>query len=367
MDAIQRTYFTLDLKGDRMPRIIAAGHAFPPYAVPQETARDAVRRLFARRIPELDRLLSVFDHSRIEERRFMMPLEWYLTPRTPMERNRVYLEGGLELLLEAVRECLKKAGRPPGEVDHLIWVSSTGHATPTLDARLINRLGFRPDTTRLPVWGLGCAAGAAGLARAYDYCRAHPRATVLVTALETCSLTFMAGDLSKKNLVATAIFADGAAAALVAGAEAAGAGPRMLGTLSHLFPDSYRIMGWDFLDEGMQLVLSPKLPAVIKKELPGLVAAFLKRHGLTRADVVHFVTHPGGAKVIDSYRVALGLDPEDLELTEAVLRLHGNVSSVSVLVVLEKWLAGRPESRPGHGLLSAFGPGFSAEFVLLKV
>jgi alkylresorcinol/alkylpyrone synthase len=236
-----------------------------------------------------------------------------------------------------------------------------------MDARLINRLGLRRDVTRLPVWGLGCAAGAAGLARAFDHCRAHPRATALLVALETCSLTFMANDLSKKNLVGTAIFADGAAAVLVAGAEAAGSGPRLLATRSHLFPQSENIMGWEFGDTGMQLILSPRLPAVVKEELPRLVDGFLRSRGLDRSDLAYYLTHPGGAKVVDAYREALGLRNGELDLTEEVLREHGNVSSVSVLVVLEKWLASPRAKQAGYGLLSAFGPGFSAEQVLLEV
>ncbi len=167
-------------------------------------------------------------------------------------------------------------------------------------------------------------------------------------------------------MVAAAIFAYGAAAALVAGSEAAGAGPRIVATRSHLFPDSYGIMGWEFGDHGMELVLSPKLPAVIKRELPDLVAGFLQAQGMGLEVIVHYITHPGGAKVIDAYRQALGLARDELALTEAMLRDHGNISSASVLFVLEQWLASERSRHSGHGLLSAFGPGFSAEMLLLK-
>jgi len=350
-----------------MPRILAAATAFPPHVAPQPAVRAAVGRIFAGRMPELERLLSVFDHARIDTRRLMRPLDWYRQPPSAQERNRIYLDEGLELLARAARDCLERASCLPAAVNHVIAVSSTGHATPSLDARLINLIGLRRDATRLPIWGLGCAAGAAGLARAFDHCRAHPRAQVLLVALETCSLTFMAGDLSKKNLVGTALFADGAAAVLVAGAEAAGAGPRLLATRSHLFPQSERIMGWEFDGTGMQLLLSPRLPAIVKAELPGLVDDFLDSRGLRRSDLAHYLTHPGGAKVVDAYREALGLTNGELDLTEEVLREYGNVSSVSVLAVLEKWLASERPKRPGYGLLSAFGPGFSAEQVLLEV
>jgi len=350
-----------------MPRIVAAASAFPVNVHAQAEIRDAVAEIFAGRLAQLPRLLDVFDHARIDRRQLMMPLEWYGAPRSPVERNRVYLEQGLPLAATAARRCLRAATLAAEQVDHVIAVSSTGHATPSLDARLINELGLPQTASRLPIWGLGCAGGAAGLARAFDHCRANPEARVLLVALETCSLTFMSSDPSKKNLVGAAIFADGAAAVLVAGAATGATGPRLLASRSHLFRDSYGLMGWDFCDEGMRLVLSPRLPAVVRAELPRLVDDFLETRGLTRSDLLHYLSHPGGAKVIDAYRQALGLNDGELTLTENVLRAHGNVSSVSVLTVLEGWLAGGGCGQPGYGLLSAFGPGFSAEQLLLEV
>jgi len=350
-----------------MPRIVAAASAFPENDLPQTAVRDAVAEIFSDQLSQLPRMLAVFDHARIERRQFMMPLAWYATARSPVERNRVYLEQGLSLAAAAAKRCLDAAGMTAEQVDHIIAVSSTGHATPSLDARLINALGLPQTASRLPIWGLGCAGGAAGLARAFDHCRAHPAARVLLVALETCSLTFMSSDLSKKNLVGAAIFADGAAAVLIAGAATGAKGPRLLATRSHLFRNSYELMGWDFCDEGMRLVLSPRLPAVVKAELPRLVDGFLGSIGLQRPHLVHYLSHPGGAKVIDAYRQALGLDDGQLALTEGILSEHGNVSSVSVLAVLEKWLSGESSKRPGYGLLSAFGPGFSAEQILLEV
>jgi alkylresorcinol/alkylpyrone synthase len=326
-----------------------------------------VHKVFVDSIEEIERLLTVFDNSRIENRQLMMPLEWYLKPHSQLERTRIYQQDGLELLDEAARSCLAKAGCPPDQVDQVIFVSSTGHATPTLDAHLINRLGMSPDTTRIPTWGLGCAGGAAGLSRAFDHCLAWPGHRVLLVALECCSLTFMAGDVTKKNLVATSLFADGAAAVLVGGDLTGDDGLSIVATRSHLFPESYRIMGWDFQDDGMQLILSPKLPLLISKELPALVNGFLSGHNLTLDDLVHFVTHPGGARVVDAYREALQLSNENLKQTEDLLRRHGNISSVSVLVVLEEWLAAGGMTKQGHGLLSAFGPGFSAELLLFNV
>ncbi len=350
-----------------MSKIIAASHALPPHIAHQSVIRELVQGLFSNRVAELERLLAIFDHARIDTRQFMMPLDWYLAPHPPAERTRIYQEQGLELMVQAAGRCLEKAGCAPAEINQIIVVSSTGHATPTLDAHLINRLGLRPNTTRLPLWGLGCAGGAAALARAVDYCRAYPEQHVLVVALECCSLTFMAADVSKKNLVATALFADGAAAALVSGDHTKRLGPQMLASRSQLFPDTYRIMGWDFVGQEMQLVLSPRLPTLIRQELRPLIDDFFTAHGVNRAEVRHFITHPGGARVIDVYRDVLDLHGDELALTEAALREHGNVSSVSVLLVLEAWLASNPSQTPGYGLISAFGPGFSAELLLLQV
>ncbi|MBE0597397.1 MAG: hypothetical protein IH614_09015 [Desulfuromonadales bacterium] len=346
-----------------MPAVVAAATAFPPFVATQEQVREVARSC----LPGLEESLPVFDRSRVQRRHFMRPLDWYLQPRPFAERNGIYLQEGTDLLERAARRCLGQAGLPPERLDMVIAVSSSGFATPSLDARLISRLGRRPQTVRLPIWGLGCAAGAAGLARAADYALGHPQAVVLVAALECCSLTFLHDDLSKKNLIAAAIFADGAAAALVAGSQSGLCGPRLTATGSHLFPASDRVMGWDFLDRGMQLVLSPRLPAIVREQLAPLVDHFLAGSGLSRRQLVHYLTHPGGARVIDAYRQALGLTDEQLELTEAVLREHGNISSVSVLAVLERWLASERCTRSGPGLLSAFGPGFSAEMVLLEV
>jgi alkylresorcinol/alkylpyrone synthase len=329
--------------------------------------RGAVARLFSGRIDGLERLLTVFDNARIDSRCFMMPLDWYLEPRSHEERNSIYQQHGLELLLAACRQCLTRGGCRPDQVDQVIFVSSTGHATPTLDSHLINRLGMKPTTSRLPVWGIGCAAGAVGLSRAFEHCLAWPGHRSLLVSLECCSLTFMAGDLTKKNLVATALFSDGAAAVLVGGDRVTVGGPAILATRSHLFPDSYSLMGWDFQESGMELVLSPRLPLLVKAELPALVDGFLADNGLRRSDIVHYITHPGGARVIDAYRQGLELYDGQLALTEDELRRHGNISSVSVLMVLERWLASDHRATAGHGLLSAFGPGFSAELLLLRV
>jgi alkylresorcinol/alkylpyrone synthase len=350
-----------------MPKIVAAAAAMPGHVYPQDNIKEALSRLLAHQEMVSDRVLSIFGNSRIRQRQFMMPLEWYLSPRSAAERNKIYREKGLELVLTAARDCLAKAGCKSVEIDAIIFVSSTGIATPTIDTHIINELGMKPSVVRLPLWGLGCAAGVAALARACDYCLGHPGARVLAVALECCSLNFIETDKSKKNLVAASLFADGAAVALVVGSEVPMDGPRYIANRSHLFADSYRIMGWDVDEDGLNLVLSPKLPAIVRRELPPLVGSFLTDCGLSLRNIAHYITHPGGARVIDAYRDALGLYGEELMLTEEALALHGNISSVSVLVALEMWLHSGNVNAAGYVLMSGFGPGFSAELLLLKV
>lgn len=354
-----------------MPAILSACHASPPHVYLQDFLKAAVAQLYSGRIPDLEiqRIHGVFDHSRIRERAFMMPLDWYLSPRTPVERNRVYLEEGLALLARASRECLEAARCGPERVDHVIFVTTTGMSTPSLDVHLVNELGLPRTVTRLPVWGLGCSAGAAGIARAFDYCLAHPGAIVLLAALETCSLNFLPDDLSKKNLVAMSLFADGCSAVLVAGDAVTGvtaAGPEIVATRSHTFPDTAGLMGWDVTDRGFRLILTPELPELIRTKLRAPVDDFLRSRDLARGDIVFWITHPGGAKILDAIREALSLENGRLRHSEEVLRDFGNVSSVSVLLVLERWMGNGGRSNPGYGLLSAFGPGFTVELVLLR-
>jgi len=348
-----------------MPQILASCHVFAPHAVPQAGVREAVAELFAGKMAGLPRLLAVFDHARIATRRLMRPLSWYGKGASAAECNRIYQEEGGAMLLAAARAALARARVAPEEIDQVLFVSSTGLSTPTLDVRLINELVLRPTVSRLPLWGLGCAAGASGLSRAFEYCQGRPQARVLVAALECCSLNFLAGDLSRKNLVATALFSDGAAAAVVAGDGVATAGVEIVATRSTLFADSSRIMGWDFRDEGMALVLSPRLPLLVREKLAPEVDALVAAEHVERSEVVHYLFHPGGARIIDACREALELRPADLALTEEELGRHGNTSSVSVLAVLSSWLEGACRT-PGYAILGSFGPGFSSELLLLR-
>jgi alkylresorcinol/alkylpyrone synthase len=267
---------------------------------------------------------------------------------------------------QAVRKALDKAGLTARDVSAILFVTVTGVATPSIDARLINRLGLPSRVKRMPIFGLGCVAGAAGIARAADYVRAFPDEVAVLVSVELCSLTLQPEDLSIPNLIASGLFGDGAAAVVVTGAERQEPGPQIVASRSVFYPNSERVMGWDISETGFKIVLSADVPVVARDKLRPDVDAFLAEHGLTRDDIASWVCHPGGPKVLEAMQEALALDDGALEVTWRSLREVGNLSSTSVLLVLEETMdAHRPE--PGtYGMLLAMGPGFCSELVLLQ-
>jgi alkylresorcinol/alkylpyrone synthase len=272
----------------------------------------------------------------------------------------------VELGEKVVRQALDKAGLTPRDVDHVFFVTVTGLSVPSIEARLANRLGFREDLRRTPIFGLGCVAGAAGVARAVDYLRAWPGHTALVVAVELCSLTLQREDLSIPNIIASGLFGDGAACVVLQGAEVSAPGPRVVASRAVFYPDTERVMGWDIVDSGFKVVLSAKVPQLVRDFIRRDVDGFLGEHGLTRQDVKHWVAHTGGPKVLHAFEEALELTPGRLERSWASLREVGNLSSASVLFVLGEMLESG-EARPGDlGVMMAMGPGFCAELVLLR-
>jgi alkylresorcinol/alkylpyrone synthase len=344
------------------PRVLSAATAVPPHRVEQREVKELARRLFAGKFRDLDRLLPIFDNALIETRHFCRPPEWFGREWSFPERNALYVEHALELSEKAARRCLGRAGVEPEEVGALFFVSTTGICTPSLDAKLLFRLGLSPHLKRIPVWGLGCAGGAAGVARAVDYTRAYPEERVLVVAVELCSLTFQVGDLSKSNLVAASLFADGAAAVLLG----AGEGPEILGSHSTTWPNTEDVMGWDLIESGLKVRFAKSVPQIVRTRTRATVEEACERHGVALKDLRHLVVHPGGAKVIEAYEQALGLEPGSLALPRKILRRYGNMSGVSVLFVLERFLQSYPAGSREYGILSALGPGFSAEHVLFR-
>lgn len=346
-----------------MARIISTGTALPPHKVPQSVAKEFARAHFAPHVNEIEKYLPVYDHSGIDHRYFCMPPQWYLSPTGFAEKNRLYIEWATKLGHEAAERCLQNAGVAlRAEIDHIIFVSTTGMATPSIDARLINLLGLPAGIRRTPIWGLGCVGGAAGLIAAHDYIKAYPEAKVLLVAVELCGLTFLFDDLSVSNLVATALFGDGAAAVLLAGD---GEGLETIAGHSRTWPDSLDVMGWNFLENGLQVVFSKSIPAIVKRHARENITEFLAGHDLGLGALEYYLIHPGGPRVIEAYQRALGLPPDKTRLIEQVLRDHGNMSSVTVLFILDEFMRNGYE-RGKLALLTALGPGFTSQSLLLR-
>ncbi|PWK13376.1 type III polyketide synthase [Tumebacillus permanentifrigoris] len=355
-----------------MPVIAAIGTAVPPHTIAQTEVRDFARTLFGDAFRDIDRLLTVFASAQIEKRHLAAPIEWYTQDHSFADKNRLYIEQGVTLATTAIHNCLDQAGLQPEDIDHLVFVSSTGLATPSLDAHLFNALGLSPNLKRTPIWGLGCAGGAAGLARGFDLALAHPDSKVVVCALELCSLTFLRADRSKSNLIATSLFADGCAAMLVLGTEAAkrhpslvAGAPRVLASRSTIWPETLDVMGWELQEAGLKVIFSKDIPSIVESKIRPQIETFLQESGLDRADMKRFIAHPGGMKVLQAYQEALDLPDDLLRHSRDVLRTHGNMSSCTVLFALARELQDAHQAGE-HGLLLALGPGFSCEQVLLR-
>ena len=329
--------------------------------MPQDEVRDFGAKFFAGEFPGLGRLLDVYENAAIGEGYCCLPRSWYEASEHGFEeKNRLYLENAVALLRDAAIKCLATGNTDPSEVDLIVTVSTTGIATPSLEARLMTELPFRRNVQRLPIFGLGCAGGVLGLARAAACARASPGSRVLFLVVELCTLTFRGRDRSAKNLVATALFRDGAAAALL---TEDGPGPAISAWGEYTWPDSLDIMGWDVADDGLGVVFSRNIPGIVRTHMRRATEQFLASNALGLRDIDSFVCHPGGAKVLDALEEAFGLPIGALEQSRAVLRDYGNMSAATVLFVLDRVLGERPARR--H-LLSSLGPGFSAAFLLLE-
>jgi alkylresorcinol/alkylpyrone synthase len=357
-----------------MPRIAAIGTALPEHVITQRDAKSLASAMFAESYGgDIERLAGIYDNGEIERRQFCVPKEWFEQEHSFGEKNDLYVEHGLALSEQAIATCLADAGMSHSDIDYLMFVSTTGIATPSMDARLIERLPFRRNIKRLPIWGLGCAGGAAALSRAMEIARAVPTARVLTVVVELCGLTFMRNDMTKSALIATSLFADAAAAVIVAGDDADAPNvahyPALVDSYTNTMPDSLDVMGWDIDGAGFRVVISRDIPAIVRTFMRETIETFLAERSMGAEDIEHYVAHPGGAKVLTAYEESLGLGPDQLRHTRSVLRTCGNVSACSVLFVLEcfaREIAGRTLEAPEHGLLCALGPGFSAEVVLLR-
>jgi alkylresorcinol/alkylpyrone synthase len=348
------------------PLVRAVGRALPPHYATQEQLISAFRELWARKHFNLERLEDLHRAVNVSGRFLALPINEYQPLVSFQQRNDAWVRSAVELGEKVVREALDKAGLTARDVDHVFFVTVTGLAVPSVEARLANRLGFREDLRRTPIFGLGCVAGAAGVARAVDYLRAWPGHTALVVAVELCSLTLQREDLSIPNIIASGLFGDGAACVVLQGAEASAPGPRVVASRAVFYPDTERIMGWDIVDSGFKVVLSAKVPQLVRENVRANVDGFLAANGLKRSDIRHWVAHTGGPKVLQAFEQSLELPRESLARSWASLQEVGNLSSASVLFVLGETMESQ-EPRPGDwGVMMAMGPGFCAELVLLR-
>jgi alkylresorcinol/alkylpyrone synthase len=352
------------------PRIVATATAVPPHSATQEEVKDRLRALLPLDARHMAAALALFDHTGVERRRSVYPIDDFGRRRSMGQISEEYRRHALALGRQVAAHALDAASTRPDEIDLFITVSVTGIMIPSLDAYLVDELGFRRDVRRLPLTELGCAGGAAALCRAHDFLRGFPAARVLVVAVELPSLSLQRDDLSPANLVATALFGDGAAAAVLAGGHVEprgpGAGLRVLDTLAHIFPRAQYALGFDLRDDGFHSVLSKDIPSLIKTEIASLVRALAARRGLGREALSFFVLHPGGRRILGVCEEELRLVRDDTRLSWDVLRDFGNQSSASVLFVLDRCLRERPPAPGTHGILAAFGPGLSVDLLLLE-
>jgi alkylresorcinol/alkylpyrone synthase len=340
-------------------RLLAVATAVPPYVLGQNDVTRRIELALGPRSREIMRLLPMFGNTGIERRFSCVPIEWYERLHNWPERNQVYLESAVDLLESATLQVLRRAGRRPEEIDAIVVVSTTGIATPSLDALLMERMNLRRTLRRLPIFGLGCAGGTIGLSRAATMAASTPGSLVLFLVVELCALCFRRDDFTKSNIVATALFGDGAAAALI---SSEGDGPRVTGGGEYTWPDSLDVMGWEVTPEGFKAIFSRDIPELVTTQLHDVAVGFLGERELRLRDIDAFLCHPGGAKVLDALEIAYEVEPGRLLTSREVLRDYGNMSAATVMFVLERDF----DASWRRALVSALGPGFTAGFTLLE-
>jgi alkylresorcinol/alkylpyrone synthase len=349
-----------------MTRIAGVASAFPHQYYRQEQMAEALKRHWGTKLDNpkvLDRLLT---RVGVDGRYLALPIEAYDDLTTWGKSNNAWIEVAEDLAEQSICRALTRAGLCEADLDAIFFVSVTGVASPSIDARLMNRMNLRPDIKRNPIFGLGCVAGAAGLARAADYVRAFPKQCAVLVSVELCSLTWQRKDLSVANLISSGLFGDGSAAVIVAGSERSASGPRVLGSRSSFYRGTEDVMGWDISEEGFRIVLSTEVPDMVRKHLVRDVDGFLSDYDLNRSDIDTWIMHTGGPKVLDATAESLDLPEGALDVSWQTLRRVGNLSSASVLLVLEEFMNRRRPATGSYSILAAMGPGFCSELVLLR-
>jgi alkylresorcinol/alkylpyrone synthase len=342
------------------PTIAATATALPEHKMTREDMRYYLGRVFD--IPErrLEAMMAIVDNAQVNERHAIFPIDYTIEARPLSKTNEEYIQHAIKLGRKAAEDALSRAKLSPQDIDLIVTVSCTGFMIPSLDAHLIELMGFRSNVRRMPFTELGCAAGAMAIARGADFLKAYPGGNVLIIAVELPSLTFQRKDISQANLISSILFGDGASAVILSGKKMPG--PKILVSETYTFPDSLGAMGFDLKDSGFHILLDKSVPEMIGKKIKGLVDGFLERQGLKQSDIKGWILHPGGARLLGNVEEALGLNKCDTQPSWDVLASVGNLSSATILFILQEWLDKRP-LKPGD---YAFGPGFSAEFILLQ-
>jgi alkylresorcinol/alkylpyrone synthase len=349
-----------------MMRIAGVASAFPRHYYRQEQITEALKGHWGHGLANPKVLERLLTRVGVVGRYLALPIEAYDELTTWGKSNDAWIEVAEDLAEQSICRALTRSGLCEADLDAIFFVSVTGVASPSIDARLMNRMNLRSDIKRNPIFGLGCVAGAAGIARAADYVRAFPRQCAVLVSVELCSLTWQRNDLSVANLISSGLFGDGSAAVIVAGSERDASGPTVLGTKSSFYRGTEEVMGWDISEEGFRIVLSPEVPNMVHKHLARDVDSFLAEYGLDRRDIDTWIMHTGGPKVLEATAEALALSDGALDVSWQSLQRVGNLSSASVLLVLEEFMNRRRPAPGSHSILAAMGPGFCSELVLLR-
>jgi len=347
-------------------KIASAASAFPKHYYSQKVLLERLQEYWGDRIRNPQLLARLHRNVAVEGRYLAMPPEKYNDLTTWGQANDIWIQVAQELGEQALCRALHHAGLDGSALGALIFTSVTGISSPSIDALLINRMGLPPNIRRVPIFGLGCVAGAAGIAQAADYVRAYPSQAAALVSVELCSLTIQRDDLSVANLISSGLFADGSAAAIVVGDEVDATGPEILATRSIFYPNTEEMMGWKVTEKGFRITLSPEVPVLIREHLGHDVDSFLGDHGHKRGDIGSWVLHTGGPKVLEATAAALDLHNGELDASWDCLKKVGNLSSASVLVVLEDVMRNRRPEPGTLGVLAAMGPGFCSELLLLR-
>jgi alkylresorcinol/alkylpyrone synthase len=348
-----------------MPYISSVSKIEFPDKISQQEVKEHVFKHMLYKFPVPEQAMDIFDNAEIAYRNFCKPKDYYSLPNTFQQKNKEYGDITLEYSIKAINECLEKENLRPTDITDILFISTTGLSTPSIDALIVNKLQMNPNINRFPIWGMGCGGGVSSISKANAIAKANPDALVLVVAAEMCSLTFLNNDFSKSNFVALSLFSDGIAAVVVKGDNhIQNQKVKIIDSKSTLFYDTLDIMGWEFLNTGFKVIFSRDIPDFITKHARQEIDPFLAKHNLQMKDIKNYIFHPGGKKVLDAYAGVLNINGNGLEYSRSVIRDNGNMSSPTVLYVLEK--AMREGFQPGYGLMLAMGPGFCIEMVLLQ-